>query len=419
MAVLLVVVLSACNRATLPALQANQSSRTSSDTGVASKCAHVTRHSLFTCSPLKMLRRPAVLCAVVIALAGCSSTDFSPSGPNAGESSASRGSAPLSLGLPAQFDPERDHLLPNMHASVELTHLLGRPIGVGVKHGMPPAPVVSDTGGSGGGVLPTGPTPTDQHRGWYLPQVRDIYVGQLQIGHNPNTGQWASVLPTETWALIYSPTLLPVGSCIETTVVHWNGSSYGSPGHDHLLGLWDWCNHPTGGFQVALPLDDPSFLASYTRNVNNSAGSPEQAITVEVRADRLNLTGNQADCWTAYLYNYARGGWEGLYGTCGVTQLYGIDQRSYTTGWLMHETSDFAGQYGSGCRQIPSIGATAVRTYNASGTPANVLSPYDAGTTTSELINGYCWVNAYWKLNELSGTGPTPGWEGFTWTGGW
>jgi hypothetical protein len=260
---------------------------------------------------------------------------------------------------------------------------------------------------------PTVPAPsvlmTDAHAGWYIQTARGIEVDAASIGLAGPSGfgvkKWISVPNSWTDALLYAPTMLPHGgSCIEVTLVHWNGLYQNQP--DHMFGVWDWCNHPNGPFQYTEDMNNSTWLANYSYEhtpYTTGWSTTEQAASIAIVADNPSGQDQSYDCWKAVLWNVRTSAWEQKYRSCGTTQI------GHPTGWIMHESAHMQGYYTPGCPTLPSLFADELFTAAPNGSGVPLTPPTSGDGMTFPLLDGSCWANASYSLFNL----PWNGWYGW------
>jgi hypothetical protein len=216
----------------------------------------------------------------------------------------------------------------------------------------------------------------------------------------------------EGWsdALVYAPTTIPHGgSCIEVSMIHWVGSRHGAP--DHAMGIWDWCNHPAGPFQVMEDVTNPTWQARYMSGhvlyPTTGSGTEEFTAVVAIVADQPTAADSSSDCWTAMLWNKQVGQWEQKYRSCGVTQI------NQVRGWTMHESYHMQGYYSPTCPTISSLSADGL--FSLRGSSASLLTPPSVGdgSTSTLLTDGPCWLGGQYGFYESPYNG-FYGWRALT-----
>ncbi len=258
----------------------------------------------------------------------------------------------------------------------------------------------------------TGPAPSivynDAHAGWVIQTARGIEVDAASIGLAPlspmGVKKWFSVPTSWTDALLYAPTMLPHGgSCIEVSIVHWNGAYWNQP--DHMFGIWDWCNQPNGPFAYSENMASPTWLANYTTQhapYTTSWSTTEHAASIAVVADNSAGADSSWDCWKAVIWNVRTSAWEQKYRSCGVPHVT-------VTGWIMHESNHMQGYYSPGCPTIPSLFADELFTATPSGNGVPLTPPTAGDGMTGLILDGPCWIGGTYSVYNL----PWNGWYGW------
>ena len=204
-------------------------------------------------------------------------------------------------------------------------------------------------------------------------------------------------------ALIYSPTHLPAGgSCLEMTTIHWKTTTYHQP--TNSLGFFDWCN--AINWALIYNLDDAGFRANYLRSYSDDFGKSRELYWFEIQATFSYFNPNVSDCWTAYLYNYSTGYWNGLKQICGFQSAPNL----YLTGWSMYESLWMQGHYNPGqCVSYPSVRAGDLQIWNHAGS----WVPLDSTTGRRPSVqDGTCWLNGSYTFVE--GVSSVSQWYGWT-----
>ncbi|MEQ1440107.1 hypothetical protein AAG565_12155 [Fontimonas sp. SYSU GA230001] len=227
------------------------------------------------------------------------------------------------------------------------------------------------------------PTPTflpgSGDRGFWVRKGAGLFAG--------NDAQLDFSIPNEAiGAVIYAPTDMPRGSCVEATTVHYRYEGFPETVHAH--GFWDHCEEQ--GWQV-FEFIDTRWTDRYVRIYDG-----ELTFFHEVYQ-------NGQDCWIGVLYNFQLGRWEEK-----TTPVCGAGP--YENGWTMWESYGIMDNPEQAviCPRFPNIRSKAIQWYDRGTNSWSNLTTSD----TSQLgPYGDCWTSGAYSFRA---TVPNSYWEADT-----